>query len=172
MGSFNHCTHATKILTYWNGVEVELNVSKFGAVIGSDRKIRHKGGMQLLAPKKTFWDGVMCAAVIIGNYLLSTARLTPPKGNPFFYMFISSAVTWLHRWWWRHFFSLDHQTQLIDSFNIFTLKLKIFSPVLILEMQFKITMRNVQQYPHFKFSIPFSKLAILNPRLCASWPLI
>ena len=92
MLSFNHCTHTTKILIYQNSVEVELNVSKLGAAIGSDRKIRHKGGMRLLAQKETFSDGVMCATVIIGNYLLSTARPAPPKGNPFFCMFISSPV--------------------------------------------------------------------------------
>ena len=54
MLSFNHCTHATKIVTYCNSAEVELNVSKLGEAIGSDWKIRHKGGMQLLAPTETF----------------------------------------------------------------------------------------------------------------------
>ena len=43
-----------QILTYWNSVNVELNVPKFEAAIGSDRKIHHKGGMQLLTQKKTF----------------------------------------------------------------------------------------------------------------------
>ena len=70
------------------------------------------------------------------------------------------------------FLSLDHQTQFIDSFNISTIKLENFSPVLILEMKFRIIMCNVHTHilnSQYRFH---SKLTILNPRLSSSWPLI